>query len=94
MGLMTLVCVSILTGCITSWIVVFSKKFEISKDCTIIGWLQIHGSKLISELASCDFCLNWWLSCIIILPVVLLTGEWVLILTLPCSTMIGRFLSA
>ena len=26
-----------------------------------VEWLQVHGSRLIHELASCYFCLSWWL---------------------------------
>ncbi len=36
----------------------------------VIEWLQIHGSKLISEMANCDFCLSWW-ACLILTIIVL-----------------------
>lgn len=31
----------------------------------VIEWAQVNGSKLVSELASCHFCLSWW-SCVVI----------------------------
>lgn len=26
----------------------------------VVEWLQVRGGRLVSELASCDFCLSWW----------------------------------
>ena len=30
----------------------------------VVEWLQVHGNKFISNMAHCDFCMSWWLSCI------------------------------
>lgn len=28
----------------------------------IVEYLQVHGNKLVAEMAHCDFCMCWWLS--------------------------------
>lgn len=25
-----------------------------------VEWLQVHGCRLLSEMAHCTFCLSWW----------------------------------
>lgn len=37
-----------------------------------VEWLQAHGNDIIHELASCYFCLSWWL-CIAVTLVLLST---------------------
>lgn len=79
---------SVLTGCFTSFAVVLMRKLE------LLDFLQVHGNNFISKLASCDFCLNWWLAWVFILPVGLLTGDLVWFVVPLFSTTIGRWLSA
>lgn len=31
------------------------------KKTGVINWLQLHGNDIIHELASCDFCLSFWI---------------------------------
>lgn len=89
MGLMGRVAVAaLLTGCFTSWVVILLRKLG------VLEILQVQGNKFISKLASCDFCLNWWLSWAFALPIGLLTGD-VWWFGVPFfSTTIGRWLSA
>lgn len=30
-----------------------------------IEWMQVHGSRLVSEMAGCSLCLSWW-SCVLV----------------------------
>lgn len=38
----------------------------------VVEYLQVHGSKLVSEMARCDFCMSWWLCVILTLPTLML----------------------
>ncbi len=79
---------AVMTGCFTSFIVVLLRKLG------ILEILQVEGNKFISKLASCDFCMNWWLSLAFAWPLGLLTGD-VWWFGVPWfSTTIGRWLSA
>lgn len=56
----------------------------------VIEWVQVHGNKLFSEMFRCNFCLSFWISLIISVIIVLLTGN-VLLLFIPfCSTPITK----
>ena len=86
--LIYLLVAAVLTGCLTSWVVVLLRKLG------LLEFLQVHGNKFISKLASCDFCMNWWLAWAFSLPLGLLTGD-VWWFGVPWfSTTIGRLLSA
>lgn len=110
--LIYLLCASVLTGCLTAWVVLLLKK------CGVIEWMQVNGDlwfaklirwkkwlkdyydnndpkpNLIYELASCDFCLNWWLAWCVVVVALVVTGEWWLVAVPFFSTTIGRMLSA
>ena len=30
-----------------------------------IEWMQVHGSRLVSEMAGCSLCLSWW-ACVLV----------------------------
>lgn len=45
----------------------------------VIEWVQVHGNKLFSEMFRCNFCLSFWVSLIISVVIVLLTGNVVLL---------------
>ena len=30
-----------------------------------VEWLQVHGNKLVAQMASCDFCLSFWTATVI-----------------------------
>jgi hypothetical protein len=45
-----------------------------------VEWLQLHGNDFIHELASCEFCLSWWICLFISLVRAFCTGDWVVIL--------------
>ena len=87
-NLIYLLCASVLTGCLTSWIVILLKKWG------VIEWVQVHGNAFFGKLVSCDFCLNFHCAWVLMLVVAVVTGEWILLAVPFFSTTIGRFLSA
>lgn len=85
---------SVMTGCATAWFVILLKKLGICE------WVQVHAvTDLITNLFSCDYCMNWWLSwCVIVSIFVFCTITerplcMELVLVPFISTPIGRFLS-
>lgn len=56
-----------------------------------IEWLQVHApNEFLYKLFSCKFCCSWWVSVIISLTLCVTTGNWWLLLTPVCSTVIAR----
>ena len=91
--LVYLLCTSVLTGCFTAWVWCFVNKWEVSEDCTISQWVQIHAPKKIGEMMRCPFCANWWAAWVVMVPAILVTGDWVWTVVPFFSTAIGRALS-
>lgn len=91
--LIYLLCVSVLTGCFTAWVWCFVNKWEVSEDCTISQWVQIHAPKKVGEMMRCPFCFNWWAAWVVMVPAILVTGDWVWTVVPFLSTAIGRALS-
>ena len=66
----------------------------------IIEWMQIHGimaksdkmNDLFSKLASCHFCLAFWIGLLISIVVALLTAEWQLLIMPFFTAPITRFI--
>lgn len=46
----------IITGAFAAYALVLLTKWG------VVEWMQVHGCGFVSELASCDFCLSWWVS--------------------------------
>lgn len=88
------------TGCVTSWIVILLKKPGVffrhgeDKGPSFAEWCQARAPRLIGELMSCDYCMNWWLSWVVSIVAAVLTGDIAWLLVPFCSTSIGRLLSA
>lgn len=40
-----------------------------------IEWLQVHAPRLLSEMASCNFCLSWWCNVLLCAAFYLFTGD-------------------
>ena len=76
--------VSFFVACIVAFLLLLAHKVG------LVETLQVHGSKLISELAHCDFCMSFWLSVFIMLAVVFITGDWWLAVVPLISTPIAR----
>ena len=56
----------------------------------IIEWLQVHGGCFVSKLASCDFCMSWWLSVILTLILFCFLGNSYLVVVPFLATPIAR----
>lgn len=83
---------SLFVGLISAFIILLTAKVGITE------WVQVHGSKLISELFSCQFCLSFWtgvlISCILLIFITF-TGGYLqpLYVFIPiCSTPITRMI--
>ena len=78
---------SVLTGCLSAWVVILLKKWGVTE------WVEVHGNAFFGKLASCDLCLNWWISWVIVVVAVFATGLWWLLAVPFFSTALGRLLS-
>ena len=88
MGIMgDLLVASVLTGCLSAWVVILLKKWGVTE------WVEVHGNAFFGKLASCDLCLNWWISWVIVVVAVFATGLWWLLAVPFFSTALGRLLS-
>ena len=62
------------------------------KKWGIAEYMQVHGDKCISQLFSCDFCMSFWASFIIVVAVMCATNQASLIFVPVFSTPIARML--
>lgn len=56
----------------------------------VIEWMQVHGDKIISQMANCDFCLSFWSNIIVCMVVMLVVDDVTVGLAPLFSTMITR----
>lgn len=56
----------------------------------VIEWMQVHGDKIISQMANCDFCLSFWSNVIVCMVVMLVVDDVTIGLAPLFSTMITR----
>lgn len=56
----------------------------------VIEWMQVHGDKIISQMANCDFCLSFWSNVIVCMMVMLVVDDVTIGLAPLFSTMITR----
>lgn len=56
----------------------------------VIEWMQVHGDKIISQMANCDFCLSFWSNVIVCMVVMLVVDDVTIGLAPVFSTMITR----
>lgn len=62
-----------ITICLASLMVGLSAAFIITLlyKLGIIEWVQVHGNRFFSEMFRCDFCLSFWISLLLSLPMLL-----------------------
>lgn len=65
-GYMEILLISAIVGCISAFILLLVNKLG------LIEMLQVHGNDIMSELASCDFCMSWWMCLVISLFVIVI----------------------
>lgn len=56
----------------------------------VIEWMQVHGDKIISQMANCDFCLSFWSNVIVCMVVMFFVDDVTVGLAPVFSTMITR----
>lgn len=56
----------------------------------VIEWMQVHGDKIISQMANCDFCLSFWSNVIVCMVVMFFVDDVTVGLAPLFSTMITR----
>lgn len=59
MGIVLFFDLMIMVALAAAFVVLLAKKLG------AVEWLQVHGDKYLSRMASCDFCMSFW-SCTII----------------------------
>lgn len=55
-----------------------------------VEWLQVHGNKLVAQMASCDFCLSWWVCVILTAAFVAVMGDYTMVVAPFFATPITR----
>ena len=82
------VCVIVLVALMASFLVLLLTKWG------VVEWLQVHGDELLSKMASCSFCLSFWM-CLLLTLVVVLGTDNALYMSVPFfATPITRFFTA
>ena len=78
--------VSFLVACMVTFLLLLAHKVG------LVEYLQVHGDKIISKMAQCDFCMSWWLSVIMMVAVVWVTADIHLMIIPLLSTSIARMM--
>ena len=74
----------ILSSLISAFILNLSYKWG------VIEWLQVYGNNFFHKMSLCNFCLSWWVNCIIAIILFVFTFD-LRVLAVPFfSTMITR----
>lgn len=69
MTLNSVLCCVVLVALLSAFMILLAKKLG------IIEWMQVHGSDVVSQLASCDFCLSFWTGTILSIVVAFIAGD-------------------
>lgn len=84
MFVVVFLCAAIVIGLGAAFAIILAKKWG------IVEYMQTHGTPFVHALASCDFCLSWWMSLAISVTAAAVSGAWWVIPAAVCSTMISR----
>lgn len=74
----------ILIALVAAWMILFLIKIR------LIEYIQIHGCELLAKMASCEFCLSWWLCVIIAIITAIVNNDFYIILYAVPATPICR----
>lgn len=78
---------SIVVALVAAFVVVLLKKWGVAE------YMQVHGDRFTSQLFSCDFCMSWWASVIVMLLSFSFVGDnAVYLLAAVLATPIARYL--
>lgn len=75
-----------IAGLLSAFILLLMRKWG------VIEWLQVHGSRLVAEMANCNFCLSWWANVIVCLVLAAVMQNPFILLVPFCSTPATRML--
>ena len=76
MEIMRFVAVVVLAALCAAFMLILAGKWG------LLEWVQIHGCRLLSEMARCGFCLSFWTGLALSVVLLCMTGDW-LMLTIP-----------
>lgn len=83
-----LVTIVVLVALLASFLVLLLTKWG------VVEWMQVHGDTMLSKMASCSFCLSFWM-CLLLTLVVVLGTDNALYMSVPFfATPITRFFTA
>ena len=75
------------SGAGAAFVVVLLKKWGVAE------YMQVHGDRFTSQLFSCDFCMSWWASVLVMLLSVSFVGDNAVYMLAPVlATPIARYL--
>lgn len=84
--LLSLMIAAVMVACVVAFVLLLANKLG------IIEYLQVHGDKIISQMAHCNFCMSFWTSVLMMIVIVAVTDECSLIAIPIISTPIARIL--
>ena len=59
----------VMTALLAAWIIILLTKWG------VVEWMQVHGDKYLSQMASCSFCLSWWVCVVLMFGLVMWHDE-------------------
>jgi len=82
-----LIAYSVFVALVAAFVVALLKKWGVAE------YMQVHGDRFTSQMFSCDFCMSWWASVLVMLLSVSFVGDNVAFLLVPVlATPIARYL--
>ena len=88
MRLETFIVVVVMVALFSAFVILLAKKLG------AVEWLQVHGDSIISQLASCDFCMSFWTGTLSFVVVACVYDDPLLVLGGVFSCPITRFFAA
>lgn len=61
--------ITVLTALFAAWLIILLTKWG------VVEWMQVHGDKYMSKMASCSFCLSWWVCVVLAFSLFMWTDE-------------------
>lgn len=74
----------ILIALVAAWMILFLIKIR------VIEYIQIHACELLAKMASCEFCLSWWLCVVIAIITAIVNNDFYIIFYAVPATPICR----
>ena len=82
-----LIAYSVFVALVAAFVVALLKKWGVAE------YMQVHGDRFTSQLFSCDFCMSWWASVLVMLVSVWFVDDNAAFLLAPVlATPIARYL--